>query len=241
MTVKEHYDNHLSKYYSWMAGDFTEKQVEHQQYFTKHNLKPVINKRAFDLGCGHGIQTVTLASLGYNVKAIDFNTDLLTELSNIRGEFPIEIVNADILDFLAMEKSQAELIVCMGDTLTHFPSIDALKSLVQRVGEVLIPKGKFIVSFRDLTVELEGSARFIPVKSDRNRIFTCFLEYVADHVVVHDIIHEKEKNVWVQKVSAYPKLRISEKIINEIAMKNHLACISSETINRMIYLIFEKH
>jgi hypothetical protein len=31
MTVKEHYDNHLGKYYSWMAGDFTEKRVEHQQ------------------------------------------------------------------------------------------------------------------------------------------------------------------------------------------------------------------
>jgi hypothetical protein len=31
MAVKEHYDNHLGKYYSWMAGDFTEKRVEHQQ------------------------------------------------------------------------------------------------------------------------------------------------------------------------------------------------------------------
>jgi 2-polyprenyl-3-methyl-5-hydroxy-6-metoxy-1,4-benzoquinol methylase len=241
MTVKEHYDNHLSKYYSWMAGDFTEKRVEHQQYFAKHNLKPVVNKRAFDLGCGHGLQTVVLANLGYNVKAVDFNTTLLTELDNIRGKLPIETVKADILGFLATEKSQAELIVCMGDTLTHFPSIDALKYLVQGVAELLIPNGKFIVSFRDLTVEVQGVARFIPVKSDENRIFTCFLEYFPDHVMVHDIIHEKEKNVWVQKISAYPKLRISEKSINEIAMKNQLVNISSETVNRMIYLIFEKH
>jgi 2-polyprenyl-3-methyl-5-hydroxy-6-metoxy-1,4-benzoquinol methylase len=240
MTVKEHYDNHLAKYYSWMAGDFTEKRVEHQQYFSKHCLKPTGNKSAFDLGCGHGLQAVALANLGYNVRAVDFNTALLTELDNIRGELPIEIINADILDFLEAEKLPVELIVCMGDTLTHFPSIDAVESFVKSVARLLISKGKFMVSFRDLTVELEGGARFIPVKSDGSRIFTCFLEYFADHVMVHDIIHEKEKNVWVQKVSAYPKLRISEKIINEIAMKNQLACISSETINRMIYLIFEK-
>jgi hypothetical protein len=35
MTVKEHYDNHLSKYYSWMAGDFTENWLNNEILFKR--------------------------------------------------------------------------------------------------------------------------------------------------------------------------------------------------------------
>jgi 2-polyprenyl-3-methyl-5-hydroxy-6-metoxy-1,4-benzoquinol methylase len=239
MTVKEHYDNHLGKYYSWMAGDFMEKQVEHQRYFEKHDLKPFQNKHAMDLGCGHGIQAIALASLGYNVKAVDFNTTLLAELDLHRGDLPVEIVSSDIQNFLETESTKAELIVCMGDTLTHLPSADSVELLFKRAQALLIPKGKFIVSFRDLTIELKGNSRFITVKTDDDKIFTCFLEYFQGHVMVHDIVHEKEQGKWIQKVSAFPKLRINEKMITDMAKRNQLTCISSEIINRMIHLIFE--
>ncbi len=69
--------------------------------------------------------------------------------------------------------------------------------------------GAFITTFRDYSTPLTGPDRFIPVRSDADRILTCFLEYDADTVRVHDILHERHESVWQQRVGAYQKLRLS--------------------------------
>ena len=46
------------------------------------------------------------------------------------------------------------------------------------------------------------------VKNDDSRILTCFLEYFPHHVMVHDILYEKQGGKWIQKVGSYPKLRL---------------------------------
>jgi hypothetical protein len=72
---------------------------------------------------------------------------------------------------------------------------------------------------------LKGESRFIPVKSDRGRILTCFLEYFAEHVEIHDLFNEYngQSESWVQKVSSYKKLRISKSEIEGMLLK---ACFS---------------
>ena len=64
-----------------------------------------------------------------------------------------------------------------------------------------------------------GNSRFIPVKSDENRIFTCFLEYTTNYVTVSDLLYEKEQTGWKQKVRSYNKVRISTSIIIEYIQK----------------------
>ncbi len=71
------------------------------------------------------------------------------------------------------------------------------------------------MTFRDLTFELKEEQRFIPVKSDNNRIFTCFLEYRSTYVKVFDIIYEKENGRWIQKISSYKKLIISQDVVED--------------------------
>ncbi len=68
--------------------------------------------------------------------------------------------------------------------------------------------GKLALTFRDLTFKLKEEDRFIPVNSDNNRIFTCFLENHATYIKVFDIVYEKEKGRWIQKVSSYKKLTL---------------------------------
>jgi hypothetical protein len=57
VTVKEHYDNHLRNFYSWMVGNFDAKQKEQIHFFETYNIKPNSSKVAIDLGAGHGFLT----------------------------------------------------------------------------------------------------------------------------------------------------------------------------------------
>ena len=62
---------------------------------------------------------------------------------------------------------------------------------------------------RDYSEPLREDRRFIAVRSDADRILTCFLEYEPGTVVVHDIVHERTPAGWQMRVSHYRKLRLS--------------------------------
>ena len=158
---------------------------------------------------GHGIQSVALARLGYKVKAIDFNKQLLTELMERSKGYGIEIIEDEILSFEKYAPPQPELIVCWGDTLTHLESEKDIGQLITSCCEALVKNGKLMLSFRDYSNDLTGDSRFIQVKNDHDRILTCFLEYFPGHVCVTDLLYEKEITGWKQKVSSYHKVRIT--------------------------------
>jgi hypothetical protein len=55
------------------------------------------------------------------------------------------------------------------------------------------------------------------VRSDDDRILTCFLEYEPRSVVVHDIVHQRSSEGWQTRVSHYRKLRLSpERLIGNL-------------------------
>ena len=53
-----------------------------------------------------------------------------------------------------------------------------------------------LITFRDLSSELTELDRLIPVRSDENTIFTCFLEYELETVKVHDIVYNRNQGKW---------------------------------------------
>jgi SAM-dependent methyltransferase len=240
MTAKDHYERHLGGFYSWMAGDFTEKQQEQERFFLSNHIKANLSGHAIDLGCGHGLQSVSLAHVGFSVQAIDFNRQLLRELrSRINNEL-IECIESNLLEFLYTLKTKIELIVCMGDTLTHLSDLTQVEELVSLSSQKLEPGGKLILSYRDFDNELINEKRFIPVRSDENRIHTCYLEYLPGYIKVFDILHEKEDGSWKQTVSWYPKLRLPPATILSFLEKHNLFLLKQEVIGGMTYLIAQR-
>jgi len=53
------------------------------------------------------------------------------------------------------------------------------------------------------------------VRSDENRIHLCFLEEQPDHMLVYDIVHERDGAAWHMNVSSYPKLRLAPQAVAE--------------------------
>ena len=206
----EHYDEHLGAIYSWMVGDIDAALARSTAELDVLNLLPMATGRAVDLGAGFGLHALPLARRGFSVLAIDSCNTLLRELRERADTFPIRTVKADLLQFRSHVEAPVDLILCMGDTLTHLSDKSSVESLFADVSESLVEDGLFIATFRDYaSATLQGEARFIPVRSDATRFLTCFLEYADTTVTVHDMLHEYESAQWRLRVSSYSKLRLA--------------------------------
>ncbi len=213
-----HYANHLAPIYLWMVGGFEAAVARGDLEIAEVLPDLAPGQRVVDLGAGFGMHTIPLARRGCAVLAIDSSPLLLDELRRRAGTLPIRTIEDDLLAFADHLEDRPDLILCMGDTLTHLPDFASLERLFAEAARVLEPGGRFISSFRDYTGELLGEQRFIPVRSDEDRILTCFLEYATDSVVVHDILHERQGSLWSLRVSRYPKLRVSpDRVVEALA------------------------
>jgi SAM-dependent methyltransferase len=206
----DHYEQLLADHYSWMFGASTVfKAAEQREILTRFSVAG--GDLALDLGAGSGFQSIALADLGFKrVMAIDTSAKLLQELQHHRGNRPIELVHDDMMH-LAQHSAPgtADAVVCMGDTLPHLSAREQVTRLFSEVARVLRPEGQFVLSFRDLSAQIGGVDRFIPVRSTADKIMTCFLEYGPDTVMVHDLIHVRDGDSWKLLKSCYPKLRLS--------------------------------
>ncbi len=118
---------------------------------------------------------------------------------------PIAVQHADLLEFRHFVSGQAQVIVCMGDTLTHLPALSAVDSLLAQVAGSLPRAGVFATTFRDYaTSKLEGEQRFILVRAAETRILTCFLEYQEHQVMVHDLLTKKNRAAGVRRSAVTP-------------------------------------
>ncbi len=208
-TAKAHYDQLLGPIYTWMAGGFEAAAARNRQLFSALGMGNWPRGLAVDLGCGSGFQSIPLAEAGYRVLGLDLCEALLAELrSNARG-LPVSAVPDDLANFARHCETAPALIVCMGDTLTHLPSVESVAALLRDAARALAEGGRVVLGFRDLaTRELAGPQRFIPVRSEPDRLFTCFLDYGPGYVEVSDLLHERSGGEWKFSASSYRKLRL---------------------------------
>ena len=239
-SVKEHYDNLLASCYTWMCGGYEVKLDLNRTFFRDHDIRPRHSAIAVDLGAGSGFQAIPLAEAGFHVIAIDVNRELLVELTDSAGRLPIRTIQDDLLNFVKYVPEEIEIIVCMGDTLTHLRNRTEIEQLIHSSFRALEKEGLIILNFRDMTVELSQLDRFIPVRSDSKRIFTCFLEYEESQVKVHDLLFEKSGDQWKMKKSFFRKLRISSQWIKNCLLKTGFTIVRFEIDNGMTTIIAQK-
>lgn len=209
-SVREHYDGHLGPVYGWMIGDFDVAKEAARTELRAVGISEGAGRVAVDLGAGPGAHAIALAEAGYAVTAIDTCAELLEELRANGGDHVIRCVNDDLLNVRRHCEGAVDVIVCMGDTLTHVASVQSVERLFEAISETLRPGGVFVATFRDYGAgALEGVSRFIPVRQDDRRILTCFLEYRETTVTVYDLLHERTDAGWALRVSSYSKLRLS--------------------------------
>jgi SAM-dependent methyltransferase len=224
-----------------MFGDFNAKVRENKDFFKLTGIEPRSGGKALDLGCGSGFQSIALEKLGFRVLSVDMCETLLDELRNRSAGRDVNAVQGDILDHsVYADKGPFEVAVCMGDTLTHLQETQEVSALLANIYPHLEEGGRLALSFRDLTDELKGIDRIIPVRSDDDKIMATFLEYEATKVNVHDIVFVKGDSGWELRKSTYRKLRIGMHQVQDFLRQLGFSVISSEVQEGFSVIIAQK-
>ncbi len=245
--VTKHYEQFLAEHYVWMFGVTFAQKVAEQKALLDRVLSSLAQAArqgaAIDLGSGPGFQTIALAELGYSpVVAVDTSSRLLAELRAHSASYAIDVTQADLtsLDALSLPES-ISVVVCMGDTLTHLPSKAAVQKLFRDAFRRLAPGGAFVLTYRDLTSELMGTDRFLPIRADDTRIMTCFLDYKSDEsVVVTDLIYVRDDGGWKLSKSSYEKLRLSSSWVSTALREAGFLIERDELAGRLLLLVARK-
>lgn len=242
LSPADHYAMLLAPIYSWMVGDFEAACSRANDLYEDLGLEPGNERLAIDLGCGHGVHAIPLARRGYRVLGIDTSDHLLRELGENAGDLQVQGMKADLTHFTQFfRQDSVALIACMGDTLTHLPTLESVNRLIHDAGQSLAPGRLLTLSFRDYTErELTGTDRFLPVRSDSNRIHTCFLEYRPEIVIVHDLVHTRDDSDWKTSVSAYSKIRLAPDAVLTVAEAAGLTLTYRKTHRGMLYFAFSR-
>ena len=207
--MQNHYERQLAPLYVWMIGDLEAAFERSRGFLIEAGLGQGGGALALDLGCGFGLHAMPLADLGFEVHAFDLSPALLAELERLRGGRRLRATLADMRGFRALLAAPAQVVVCLGDTLTHLPDLESVDRLLVDAAQSLVPGGTLILGFRDyVSAPPQGAQRFIPVRGDSERILTCFLQFRSHQVEVTDLVHELEGDTWRLRASSYLKLRL---------------------------------
>lgn len=235
--IKTHYETLLADVYTWAFGGNELNQENNATLFKEIGLTPSGGDIAIDLGAGSGFQSIPLLKLGYQVVAVDLCEKLLSELKEQWHGPELKTISGDLRNAELYNDVTPALILCMGDTLSHFETLNDIENLIANAHTALEKGGKFILSYRDLSLELTGTDRFIPVKSDRDRIFTCFLEYGKETVTVNDVLYERNGEEWDLHKSAYTKIKIPKAWLLETLETQGFKIIHEKEIRGMHTLV----
>ncbi len=215
-TVSAHYEDLLADLYPWMLGDFAAR-VETELGWLRGVVDPgwvgPTRPLALDLGAGAGADAIALARLGFGVVAVDASAKLGAEIRRRAADAgladDIEVVESDLVAFLERRDAEpANLVVCIGDTLTHLASPETVQRMLRAARAQIARGGRLALSYRDLSNELRELDRFFLVRSDESRVLTCFVEYLPERAIVHDLVNTRTNDGWDLRKSCYPKLRL---------------------------------
>lgn len=158
----------LSDYYdqmiSWPARIGTEGA------FFKKFVNDYKLKSSLDVACSTGFHVIMLRRLGLDAVGIDASPRMIDRArsNSVTCGVTVEYI---LGDFSTMSKRFSEgfdLITCLGDTVAHLSSRQAVQKLFQEVYKCLNPGGFFILQTRNYDHILRQHSRFLPPTGSRN-------------------------------------------------------------------------
>ncbi len=203
MTSNDYY-NYFAEKYKYILLDYEELIAQEGKIFK--NIFEKYAKRdihsILDCTCGIGIQTISLAKLGYDIYGSDLSereirvADFETKKANLN-------VTYNVCDCRKLNKvygnKKFDAIISMDSAMPHLLTEDAFKEALESISHQLRKDGIFLASFRDYDLMLKEKPQWaypqrITKLSDKDIVVIRSLDWDNDICTSHQYYIEKPKN-----------------------------------------------
>jgi len=103
-------------------------------------------KKALDIGCAVGYQSVWLAKQGFNVTGLDISEKALNEAKELaeKENATVTFVNGDAAQ-MPVPNNEFEMVLCSG--VIQYNTTNRIKQIISEIHRVMKPKGIMIMHF----------------------------------------------------------------------------------------------
>lgn len=168
--------------------------------------------RILDAGCGTGWHAIEFARWGYEVVGVDLSPQMV-EMA--RGNaldtgvgVAFEVGGFD--DLSKMFGPKFDVVLCIGNSLPHLTTEDALQKAIRNFHAVLRPGGFVVIQNLNYDRQMAQKRRFFPAKGGEiNGVETLiwrFADYREDGLIqFHVAIFQKIEGPWHVEVHSTPQ------------------------------------
>ena len=184
--------------------------------FLVDELECVGARRVLDVACGTGWHTIALSQRGYEAVGTDISAGMIQRAreNGAREGVPVRFVRAGFGQLAGQVGKGFDGVICMGNSLPHVPSAEALRETLSDFAAVLHPGGVLIIQQRNFDRVWSERQRFMPLQTHRedNRewLFFRFYDFGEERITFNMVTLRQEGGRWdcqVRATELWPILR----------------------------------
>lgn len=179
-------------------------------------------RKILDVACGSGVYSVRLAQIGYEVWASDIDAEMvrLTREKAIDGKVNVRTFISDMQQLDQHIAEQFDCIFCIGNSIVHIGSAEAILSAVIQMKKRLAPDGKLLLQIINFDRVLAKGVTSLPTIYNQEINLEFKRNYVRDDgrglIYFDTILTVNKDNVqreFENRVELFPLLALSLKDI----------------------------
>jgi SAM-dependent methyltransferase len=165
-------------------------------------------KRVLDAACGTGHHALALARLGYEVVGADLSEAMVGRARANAAQVGVEVtfIQAGFGEFGEKVGDGFQTVICLGNSLPHLLSEEALRAALLDMRQIMEPKGLLIVQNRNYDRVWEKRERFMPLvahkEGEEEWLFFRLMDFHPERLTFNLVTFHKEGGEWGYKVRA---------------------------------------
>jgi 2-polyprenyl-3-methyl-5-hydroxy-6-metoxy-1,4-benzoquinol methylase len=185
----------------------------------KKAMSKLINSQmqfAADLGCGSGVDSIALASLGLKVTAFDPSSEMIKAAKkNARGEgLKIDFNNYSIDSIPKSFNEKFDFAVSLGNTFANIKK-EKFKKSIFKCFDMLKSSGVLLIQILNYKKVVEIKKRIVNITEGNNKYFIRFYDFLNEEIIFNILTFNKikpsENRLLSTKLFPYNKLDFKKK------------------------------
>jgi glycine/sarcosine N-methyltransferase len=184
-----------------------EGRLAHELPFFDGLFKDRETENVLDAACGTGYHAIALARRGYQVTGTDLSAPMIQRARENASRAGVHATFAVAgLGQMASLGTAFDAAICLGNSLPHLLTREALAAALADFAQVLVPGGLLVIQNRNFDRVLAERQRFLDPQLHREEgrewLFVRFYDFHEETITFTMIRLQRTKEGWSQQVNS---------------------------------------